>query len=378
MDKKTKQKRRGRGEGSISKRKSDGLWMAVVDLGFNSDGKRLRKTVYGKTRKEAHDKLQGLLDDKRQGTIASPSKMTVWEYVSEWLASPARDWRDSTRTVYTDVATGNIKTTIGGVKLTKLTPMHVDRLYRNLERAGKPSTANQVHKILNQAMARAVKYRLISFNPCRDVDKPVYRSPEVETWTAEEAEGFLMAIKEDRLYALYLMGIATGMRQGELLALRWENVDLDRHELFVKMTARRDGGVSTPKTPKSKRRISLPESLVDALHDHRKQSVREGNGASPWVFCAPRGGRMWSQQLTNRFFPVALKAAGLPPIRFHAAMRHCHATMLLEDNVHPSIVASRLGHSSTRMTDRYSHVHPTMDERAAATMETRFKSLKTG
>lgn len=375
---KPKKQRRGRGEGSITQR-TDGRWSGRIDLGFDANGKRIRKEVYGRTRKEAHEKLQDLIAEHRSGMLATPSKIKVGDYLDEWLETIIKpQMAASTLRDYSGCVRVHVKPAIGKVELQKLNAIQVDALYRKIEATGVKSTAARCHKILSKALKRAVKLRIIPVNVCSQTEIPSYKIPEVETWTAKQAETFLKAIRENRLYGLYLLAITTGMRVGEICALRWENVNLEGGELFVRLTTTEDGGTKPPKTEKSRRRVPLSRSVVDAMRDRRRESLSEGNAASPWVFCADRGGMYWRNHLVNRIFKRLIRKNELPEIRFHD-LRHCCASVLLQENTHPAIVQGLLGHSKIKTTmDTYSHLIPSVAQQAADTMDRVFGSQKLG
>lgn len=371
-----KEKRRGRGEGSITHR-ADGRWHARVDLGFNAEGKRIRKNVYGRTRQEAHNKLQDLIAEQRGGLIMQPNKMTVAEWFEQWRNNPGKEWAKRTREGYKSAIRCHITPHIGTVKLQDLKPYHIDALFKKLTHI--PGTCDVVRKALSGGLDRAVKFGLIAFNPIRKVDCPVYNSPAVDTWTADQAETFLMAARESRFYGLFLLAITTGAREGELLSLKWENVHDDHFQ--IRTTTELGGGVKSPKTKSSVRRVPLSDFAREALADRRAESVREGNAASPWVFCAVRGKMQDPAHFRVHHFHPILNESGLPRIRFHD-LRHCCATYLLEQGTHPAIVAALLGHSKVATTlDTYSHVTDTLAATTAATMQAKFGrqlGVKTG
>ncbi len=200
---------------------------------------------------------------------------------------------------------------------------------------------------------------------------------ELRTLNAEEAQRLLEAAKGDRLEALLVLALTTGMRQGELLGLQWEDVDLKTGTVYIRRTLLELKGKLTLGETKSgrNRRVDLPDIAVETLREHRKRMLAEGH-PGPWVFCDTQGGPIRKSNLTRRWFKPLLQRAGLPDIRFHD-LRHTAATLLLTLGVHPKIVQERLGHSQISLTlDTYSHVLPSMQREAARKLDTLFESAR--
>jgi integrase len=200
---------------------------------------------------------------------------------------------------------------------------------------------------------------------------------EISPLSADQVQDFLDAAKGDRLYALFVVAIGTGMRLGEIFGLRWQDVDLPGHSITVRNTLIEVSGKLTlaePKTPKSRRRVDLPGVVVEALVAHRAQSVREGFARVPWVFCNSIGGPLRRTHFPTNHFKWLLAKAELPAIRFHD-LRHTSATLLLAAGVHPKVVQERLGHSRIGITlDIYSHIVPTMQLEAAGKLDALMRS----
>lgn len=380
-------KRRGRGEGSIFKRK-DGLWCASVSAGYNSTGRRRRRTVYGKTKTEVKEKLREV---ELEGLIET-TRVTVGEFLTRWLDMSVKpSLATATYVRYKSVIEGHIKPHIGGMRLGKLEPVHVEQLYAAQAKAG-TSLRNQELSgiILGKALKTAVRLKLIKNNPARDVDKPRPDKKEMKVWTKAQTAAFLKAAETDRLYAMYVLAIATGLREGELFALEWTDVDFAGAAVTVQRTLEDIDGhirVKEPKTRKSRRRVDLPQFAVDALHEHRKAMLAEGHSHCP-VFCDTTGGYLRRQNILRRSLrPLVAKANKaaeetaaktgaapevLPSIRFHD-LRHTAATLLLLAGENPKVVSERLGHATIAITlDTYSHVLPTMGKEAAAKLDKLF------
>ena len=207
------------------------------------------------------------------------------------------------------------------------------------------------------------------------MERPRVPRKEFRVLDADEARRLLEAAKGDRLEALLVLALTTGMRQGELLGLQWEDVDLKNGTIYVRRTLLEvDGRLTTGETKSGRnRRLDLPEIAVEALREHRKRMMAEGH-PGPWVFCDTKGGPIRKNNLIRRWFKPLLEKAGLPEIRFHD-LRHTAATLLLTLGVHPKVVQERLGHSQISVTlDTYSHVLPSLQKQAASKLDAMFRS----
>ncbi len=380
-------RRRGRGEGAVYRRQ-DGSCCGQLTTGWTSEHKRLRKWVYRKTKAEVLEVLDTLRSDMRNGLPIDPPKMTLVAFLTHWLENSVRvavrpSWYDRRETLVRLY----IAPRLGGVLLRALTPMHIQRLLVELEDEKRsPRQRQLVRGTLHAALGQALKLGLVTRNACAAVAQPRAPRPEMKTWTPAQVTTFLATAQQDRLHALYVLALATGMRQGELLGLAWEDVDLQAKTLSVRRQLTQDLALIEPKTAKARRLIALPELAVAALREHRKAMFRAGHLNNPLglVFVNTAGHPIRQSNLLRRsFFPLIeqankrLAAAGLadqsiPVIRFHD-LRHTCATLLLQQGVHPKIVQERLGHSNISMTlDTYSHVTPTMQQEAAAKLDALF------
>lgn len=238
--------------------------------------------------------------------------------------------------------------------------------------------------VLHESLSHAVKWGLIARNPADLVEMPRKRRVEIRVWDEEQAKLFLAeANRSSTHYTLYLAAITTGMRQGELLGLRWNDLDFALHEARITQTFYRLGGKAifkAPKTEKARRTVALPSVLVEALRSVRetqeryKQEFREAYHNNGLVFCQPDGKPLHAHNIVRRDFRRVMARAGAPRIRFHD-LRHCHATMLLQQGVHPKVVQERLGHSTPAFTLHvYSHVLPGMRHEAASRLQERLFS----
>ena len=365
--------RRGNGEGSIYQR-PDGRWSAQISMGFNAQGKRIRRTIYGDTKKDVQDELAKLQGQKVDGMLTMPAKTTVAAFLTCWLEDVARPQiRPATFACYEGIIDNHLTPRVGGVRLDRLTPVHVQSLYSALEADGASSyTRRLCHAVLRLALKQAVKWGLLPRNVCDSVEAPRVKRGEIQPLTPGQVGDLLKAAKGNRLEALYVVAVATGMRMGELFGLQWADVDLTAAAIFVRHALQELNGKLTlgePKTAKGKRRIELPKLAVDALHEHRKRQLAAGHLASGYVFTNTKGNPLRRSHFHRQDFKPLLTTAKLPDIRFHD-LRHTAATLLLLEGTHPKIVQERLGHSQISVTlDTYSHVLPTMQKSAAAQLD---------
>jgi integrase len=367
--KENRTRRRGNGEGSIYQR-TDGTWCATYSAGYNEKGKRKRRTIFGKTKQAVQNKLHKLLSEVATGTPIEPHRMTVGEFLDRWLTGSAKTIVKPTTFVnYEGVIKNHIKPHLGGVPLMKLAVIHIQGLYSAMARDGKSAeTIRLTHAVLRRALKQGVRWRLIPYNVCADVDRPRVAKAEIAPLNIEQVAKFLKVVEQDRHSAVFTLAIAAGMRSGELFGLQWHDVDLKAGAIMVTHTLTELHGkwfLTEPKTAKGRRRINLPAMAIEALKKHRSQMLTEGHGNVPWVFCDTQGGPLRRSHFRERVFKPLLKKAGLPNIRFHD-LRHTSATLLLSAGVHPKIVQERLGHSQISVTlDTYSHVLPTLQLEAA-------------
>jgi integrase len=366
-------KRRDNGEGSIYQR-ADGTWCATYSSGYNEQGKRKRRTIFGKSKQAVQEKLRKLTQEISAGASIEPNRMTVGEFLDRWLKDIAQPRvKVTTYSNYERVIRVHIKPELGGVMLPKLAVLHVQSLYGKMNRAGKSAeTIRMVHAVLRRALRQAVNWRLIPYNVCAEVERPRIVKAEIVPLDAEQVLKLLKVAKGTRLEAIFTVAVATGMRLGELFGLQWPDVDLGAGVIMVKRALIEVHGklhLMEPKTARSRRRIDLPQIAIDALKRHRQTMIDMGWSDMPWVFCNVRGGPLRRTHFHKSVFKPLLKKAGLPDIRFHD-LRHTSATLLLAAGVHPKVVQERLGHSQISITlDTYSHVLPTLQREAASKLD---------
>ncbi|HEY3967896.1 MAG TPA: site-specific integrase [Planctomycetaceae bacterium] len=369
--KRRKTARRGNGEGSIYQR-GDGRWVASVVVGRDQTGKQRRKVVYGWTKADVTGKLSKLLPQALDGTLGTHERLTVGAYLDKWMEDTVKaNRKPSTFARYETSCNLHIKPLIGGIQLSKLTPVQLRGLYASLQRDGHSlATCEITHAILHSAFKSALKSDLVTRNVCDCVDRPKAPDAEIKTIDAAQVNMLLESIRNDRLYALYLLAIDSGMRQGEMLALRWDDISFESRTISVRrkvIEVKKVFHVDEPKTASGRRSITVTPATIEALREHQAKMLAEGLIGGGWVFPRRNGKFIRRNWLVLRIKKI-LADAGLPEITFHA-LRHTCATMLLQASTHGKIVQERLGHSKIAITlDTYSHVTPTMQQQAADVM----------
>lgn len=351
--------------GTVVKRA--GGYSVVLDLGRGPDDKRIRKWHSGyRTKRDAERARVELLAAVDRGGYVEPHKLTAGQFLTDqWLPSVKAQVKASTLRWHTTNVAKHLVPAVGQVPLQKLSPGHLNGLYGALAEGGLSSrTIHHVHATARRALADAVRWGLVQRNVASLASPPHPARTEMKTWTAGELRRFLSHVRGERLYALWLLAATTGMRRGELLAVRWADVDLRAGRVQVVES----------KTPAGRRSVALDPATVAALKAWRKVQAAErlAWGAAylnlGLTFTREDGaginGRSWVNVAFNRY----QRAAGLPHIRFHD-LRHSHATIALQAGVHPKTMSARLGHASIAITlDLYSHAIPALEEEAAATI----------
>ena len=364
--------KRGHGEVSIYRRK-DGRWTAEISL---EGGKS--KFFYGKTRKEVQEKLKTALYEQQRGVLVTGPQQKVGQFLTHWLENVHKhSIRARTYERYEEIIRLHLLPGIGHHQLQKLSPQHLQSFYtRKLEEGLSPTTVLNLHNVLHRALKTAVRWNLLARNPCDLVSPPRRKRFEIQPLNMQQIHQLLATARGHRLEVLFILALATGMRRGELLALKWGDLDLQQGTLQVKRILTRIPSKlpgkgfeeSEPKTDKGRRSIVLPSFAVEALQQHRLRQLEAKLKAGPawqdhdYVFCTSIGTHLNPTRDVLDVLKSFLKKAGLPNIRFHD-LRHSSATMLLGMQVHPKIVQEILGHSQISMTmDIYSHVLPSMQE----------------
>jgi integrase len=371
--------KRNAGEGSIFRR-TDGRWCAVLNLGWER-GKRKRKSFYGKTRREVADSLIKALRERQQGLPVTNDRQTIEQFITYWLEHHVRpSVRPRTYESYELISRVHLVPRLGRMQLQQLTPQHVQTLLgEKLKNGRAPQTVRHMRTVLRRALNFAMKWGFVARNVAALVDPPRVERHEVKSLTPEQARAFLDAAQGERLGSLYVLSLSLGMRQGEVLGLRWVDMDFESenpvlvvHQALQRI--QREFRFVEPKTDRSRRTIALPKSVMRALQAHRKRQAAERLAIGPaWedfglVFAAPNGSPIERKSLHKDFKRILAKA-GLPDCRFHD-LRHSAASLLIAQGVPLRTIMELLGHSSIAITaDIYSHLAPAIMRDTADKMD---------
>jgi len=361
-------------------------------VGHHEDGSQDRRWVSGKTQAEVQDKLRALQADMYTGMVADTEGLTVADFMARWTEHKERDGvKPNTVQSYRDTVKRYILPHIGKVKLEKLRPLDVEHLLSKLSKAGKSAAMSAYTlRVLKMALRQAVRWQMLPRNVAEAVRPPKVERPEMHVWTAEQVAAFLDVTQTHRMHAAFYLALMTGMRRGEVLGLKWADVDFARSRLTVKHNlvevhgegtpGKQHAGkdtvssictmLSTPKTKASRRTVALSPGTLAKLRDHLAQQERERLAAAEawqdqgFVFASELGGPTNPDALSN-WYQALVKRAGVPRIRFHD-MRHTAASLMIQRGIPPKTVSERLGHADVAFTLRtYIHLYDDQREEAA-------------
>nr|MBA3425942.1 site-specific integrase [Rubrobacter sp.] len=304
-------KRRGNGEGSIYRRK-DGLWVGQYKIHAPNGIKS--KYIYSKNRKDVAAKLAKAIAERDSGFVFDSGSLRVAEYLGKWLETVRGTVRERTWKRSEEIVRIHLVPSLGKTRLDRLSTLQLQSLYSSkLDSGLSARTVRMIHSILHKALKQAVRWALIPRNVTEAVSPPREQTKEIRPLSEEEAKRLLRAVRGDKLEALYVLAITSGLRSGEILALRWTDLDLQAGTLQVKRTVF-NGQIEAPKTLKGRRSIKLTKNSIRALQKHRK--------VGEWVFCTKVGTPVSVHNLHNRSWKPLLKKTGLPlDTRFHD-LRH--------------------------------------------------------
>lgn len=373
--------------GGYVRRRGRGSWEVTVDLGRDpATGRRRRRFLSTRgTKRDAERALAEALHQRDTGIDISPGKITVGDYLRRWL----RDYAEgavaaSTLARYTGIVEQHLIPALGWLKLAELRPAHIQAAYATFtrrDRRGVKLSAKTVfehHAVLREALNWAVRWQLLARNPVDAASPPRPERPEMRVLSVEEAQRLLEAAAATRHYTLLYLALATGARLGELLALRWQEVDLEQGMMQITRTARFFSGrgivFSHPKTHRSRRPIAPSSETVRVLSGHRHRQLEERLRVGPayrddgLVLADPRGRPIFDSTVRRAFYSLT-RRAGIGHVRIHD-LRHTAATLMLRVGVNPKVVSERLGHATVSITlDTYSHVLPDLQREAAAALD---------
>ena len=412
-DQREDEKRRGRGDRKVFFDEDRQKYVGQLSYVDEKTGKRNRPKVYGDTEPECRRLMKELEREIEKGLRPDKgSKYTVKSWLDVWFETfqkpnvRANTWERQALCIK------QINAEIGNIRLSKLRAEDVQGLYNKLGKEGKkkkdpetgkvtliPLSSQSVvhcHNVLHKALKQAVKLKYISANVTEDADKPIIKRKEINPMTEEQAQAFLKAVKSHRLYASFFLDLSTGLRLGELLALAWDDVDLDKGKIFVRraLQNRQNGGVvfEDLKSKKSRRTLSLPPDAVVELKKHKSRQAEEHMAArvraakhakkfgveidpeSYWVesglvFRQLNGDRLDPHSYYRTYKKLLKEEAKMDGFRFHD-LRHTFATLMFKKGVDVKIVSEMLGHASIQITyDTYVHVMPGMTEQAAMVLQ---------
>lgn len=366
--------------GHVTKKGSK--YYVVIELERDANGKRRRKWFGGyKTKKEAQAALVQKLHELQTGQFIEESDITIAEFLQQWLEHKRSQVRPATLRSYEWHVSHHIVPYIGHFKLTKLTPTILQKLYSDLQKAprsdGRPGTISNrtilhAHLVLHEALERATRWGLVPRNVCDLVDPPRPQKVDVQVWDIEHVNCFLSVAQQDRYYIAFLLAIMTGLRKGEILGLRWIDVDFSSKLITVRQNLSFVHGqfhFLEPKTAHGRRAVAISDPIILALQIHKERQEEERRRAGALyhdhgLVIQTELGTPVSPYTLDSIWYKLLKQCDVPKIRFHD-LRHTHATLLLKQGVHPKIVSERLGHSNIGITlDTYSHVLPNLQQSA--------------
>jgi integrase len=361
-------------------RKRGSKWCFVLDIGRDPEtGKRRQKWFSGyRTKKEAEKALAQTITEFSQGAYLEPADIPYKDLLRDWLEQQVKpETSFSTHNNYERTVRKHITPALGNVKLDQLKPIHFQRLFTDMQEKGlSPGTVRLVHHCCRRSINWAVKMGMLAKNPVDNTTPPKVKRQEMKYWTPEQVQRFIESAKDNPYFPFFYVALFTGMRAGEIRGLKWDDIDWDNQRISIRRHITRAGKevhiLPGTKTSKSGRVVEISESVINVLKRHKikqaEQLLMIGGNKENWVFTNAFG-KFLPDITVYHAFLRATEKAGLPRIRLHD-IRHTHATMLLQQGIHPKIVSERLGHSTVSMTlDIYSHVIPTMQKEAVAALD---------
>lgn len=374
--------KRGDGEGSIHQR-PDGRWCARLSLGTDTQGKRIRKAVYGKTRKEVADKLAELIRQFKRSGTAIANKDSLGAYLDSWLADDVKLNRTpKTYEEYEGTVRLYIKPLIGHHKLVKITGAILQQWQGKMARDGhSDNTRLKALRVLRNALNKAVKLLLIPSNPMAAVDKPKIHRKEVIPLEPEQCVALFEACKAHRLGDLIVLAALTGLRKGELLALDWSAVNLRENVLTVRRSLEEAQGkqrIKVPKTAAGRRVVTLSREAVEALERRKVKAEAEGLSTTKGlVFPNTDGNFMWASNFRRQVWVKIRAAAGISDSVVFHDLRHTQASLMLAAGVDLKVIQKRLGHRDFATTaNLYSHLLQGAQAEAAEKLDALFELRK--
>jgi len=365
-------------------RKRGEKYYIVLDIGVGDNGVRKQKWHSGyKTKKEAEKTMVQLISDLEKGEYVNPSNITLSQFLSEWLEDSKKPvLAPKTYASYSDIIRLYLKPLLGHKELSKLTPSIIQKYYSHLRDNSSLSNSsiNYHHRLLRQALNHAVKWLYITKNPCDVVDPPKRNKKEMQAWSISNVQKAQEIFKDSPIYLHVMLAIFTGMRAGEIGALKWTDFDFNNAVCTIRRTAQRVTGnliFKEPKTENSTRIVVLQQTLIELLKREKKKQVENRLlfGSSykmqfdGYISVRADGSFMEPDYVGKKFHKILLKNPELPMIRFHD-LRHTNASMMLASGIDMKTMSERLGHSQISITmDLYAHVSVEMQRKAVRKLE---------
>jgi len=359
-------------------------YYVVLDVDADETGKRKQKWYSGyKTKKEARIALEQMLADIQRGEYVNPSNITLAQYLDEWLEDSKKPvLAPKTYELYEAIIRLYFKPLLGGRELSKLTPSILQRYYTYLREETDLSntTINYHHKLLRQALDHAVKWLYITKNPCDVMDAPKKNKPEMKAWSVADAQKAQKIFKDAPIYLHVMLAIYTGMRKGEICALRWIDIDFANATCVIRRTAQRVSRkliFKEPKSEKSARLVVLQQNIIDILKQEKKKQAENrllmgGSYITEFeghISVREDGHYIEPGYVSKKFQKILAKNTELPKIRFHD-LRHTNASIMLASGIDMKTISERLGHSQIGITmNLYAHVSVEMQRKAVKKLE---------
>jgi integrase len=365
--------------------RSPGHWAIVIDVRDPTTGKRKRKWhSFSGTRREARIEAARLITEMESGAYVDATRETIATFLDRWIEHMQGQVSPRSLERYAELCRNNIMPLLGAIPLAKLQPTQISQAYAKALTSGRrdgtgglsPRTVHHLHRVLRESLQQAVRWQLLARNPADAVKPPKVERKQMQTLDAEATVALIEAARGTNLFMPTLLGILCGLRRGEITALRWRSIDLERGQLSVTAsTEQTNRGIREKETKSGKARtVALPSLIVDELRRHRVAQAEGFLAAGVrltddhHVVAREDGQPLQPRSLTHAFVKF-LRRHGLPLIRLHD-LRHSHATHMLAAGVHPKIAQERLGHSSVSVTiDLYSHVLPGMQAEAVSKVD---------
>ncbi|MFE0620050.1 tyrosine-type recombinase/integrase [Priestia aryabhattai] len=367
--------------GSITKNKQTGKWDFVFNAGINYlTGKRKQIKRRGfETKRHAMDAMIKLKAEILTNDFLDLTTMTYAKYMDEWLEERKSHLRKShlqktTFEIHSIYYNNVIKPKLGHFKVQQMTPLHIQKFINELvsQNTYSEHTVHLIYRIVSASLKKARIMKLVKDNPASGITLPRIRKKEMNVWSVEQVNHFISESKKTRrltrCYIGFLIALLTGMRQGEVMGLRWKDIDIEAQIIYIRQTLTQDAEIKYgAKNDSSVRSIHISNKLISELKAHRKRVLAEklllGQDYNDFdlVICTQSGKTMIPRNFRKEFYNLT-KKIGLPKIRFHD-LRHTHATILIQQNVNVKLISERLGHAEIGTTlNTYSHVLPNMQK----------------